>query len=105
MDGEELLAAAGIEIVERDRDTIEAIIQTSVGPVTIVADLVRIEDRLILDGVHVSGRGLRLTDIRRLAKVFGAVEDVEEVIVQGGERSSGARPGSSPTPIRIKVKP
>ena len=38
------------------------------------------------------------------AKLFGQVEDVVEVIIQGGDRSSGANLGSSPTPICVQVK-
>jgi len=69
-------AAAGMEILERDGDTIRVIIRTSAGSVTVIADLVRIENRLVIDGAHVDGQGLTRTRIRELAQVFGRVEDV-----------------------------
>ena len=68
-----------------------------------MAELIHIEDRLVMDSVHVDGLGLTLPRIREVAQVFGEVEDVVEVIIQGGVRTSGARPGSRPTPIRVKV--
>lgn len=104
MDKARILAASGIEILERDGDTISAEVQTEAGVVTIVAELVFVEDALVLDGVHVDGRGLTRTNIRQLAKVFGEVEDVVEVIIQGGIRTSGARRGFSSLPIRVEVK-
>jgi hypothetical protein len=97
-------AAAGMRILERDGDTICAELDTTVGPVVLVANVLLAGRSLVFDGVHVDGRGLTLARIRELAKVAGQVEDVEEVRVQGGVRTSGARPGSVPTPIRVKVK-
>ena len=99
----EIYLAAGIEIVERDGDTMHMSVTTVAGVVTVMAEMLRVEGLLVLDQVHVDGQGLRLGDIRRLAKVFGEVEDVEEVIIQGGTRTSGAHPGSRPTPIRVQV--
>jgi hypothetical protein len=52
----------------------------------------------------VDGAGLNLPRIRQLAQVFGEVEDVSEVSIQGGVRTSGARPEGTPTPIRVMVK-
>lgn len=100
----EVFAAAGMEISERDGDTIHLSIQTEAGLVTVIADLVRLDDRLVIDGAHVEGRGLSRTRIHQLAQAFGEVEDVVEVIIQGGRRTSGARPGSIPSPIKVKVK-
>ena len=58
MTASEVYAAAGMEMLERDGDTIHVVIQTSDGPVSVMAELIRIEDRLIIDRAHVDGRGL-----------------------------------------------
>jgi hypothetical protein len=100
----EIFAAAGIEMIERDGSAIHAAIRTESGVVTVMANLIRSADRLIVDQVHVDGQGLSLSRIRQVAHVFGVVEDVVEVVVQGGVRTSGAHPGSRPTPIKVKVK-
>jgi hypothetical protein len=70
----------------------------------ILADFIEVEDRLVLDKTHVDGPGLTLPIISRVAKVLGESEDVVEVIIQGGDRSSGANRGSSPAPIRVKIR-
>jgi len=38
-----------------------------------------------------------------LARDFGQQNDVDEVIIYGAERTTGAKPGKTPKPIRIKV--
>jgi hypothetical protein len=100
----EAYATVGMRIIERDGSTICVAIETALGEVIVMAELLRIEDRLVIDRVHVDGAELNLPRIRQLAQVFGEVEGVIEVIIQGGVRTSGARPGSSPTPIRVMVK-
>ncbi len=97
-------AAVGMEIVERDGDTVLASIQTPAGLVTVIANLVHIDDRLIIDRAHVEGRGLNRVRISLLAQAFGEVEDVAEVVIQGGRHASGANPGIIAMPIRVRVK-
>ena len=97
------LSSAGVEVLEQEDTAVRFLISTQVGPVVIVADLIRIEDTLVLDRTHVDGPGLTLPLIRKVAKALGEVENVVEVIIQGGDRSSGANRGSSPTPIRVRV--
>jgi hypothetical protein len=93
-----------VTVIELDENAIEFEIRTDVGTQAVLADLYLIEDRLIYDMCHVTGEGLNVGIIRRIAKVLGEVEDVEEVTIQGGDRQSGANQGSSPSPIRVKVK-
>jgi hypothetical protein len=51
----ESYAAAGIEILERDGDTVYAAIQTPTGIGFVMADLFRVERCLTLDRVHMDG--------------------------------------------------
>ena len=103
-DSRNTYSQAGIRIIERDGETVWIELDTGVGTVVVMANIARIEDRLVIDRAHVEGEGLDLSLIRRFAKVMGEVEDVVEVIVQGGRRTSGKRAGTVPTPIRVKVR-
>ena len=51
-----------------------------------MADVVRVDDRWVFDRLHVAGEGLTIGSIRTVAKFFGQVEDVVEVMIQGGDR-------------------
>ncbi len=97
-------AAVGITILEEDDGMVSLQVITDKGPVVIVAEVLLLEDRLILDRVDVMGEGLNLGNIRKLAQLCGEVEDVVEVIVIGGRRVSGLHEGRYPTPIRVRVK-
>lgn len=96
-------AREGIQLIEVDLPAVEFQIFTPSGYVLILTDMLLLEDRLVLDQLHVTGKGLNLALIRRVARVLGKGRDVVEVIIQGANRSSGANRGSSPTPIRVKV--
>ena len=47
MTATEIFSAAGMEVSERDGDTILVSIQTAEGVVTVIADVVRLDDRLL----------------------------------------------------------
>ena len=94
---------AGIYLIEVDEPAIEFEVLTAKGHVSLIADLVRIDDYLMFDRCHVTGEGLTITLIRKIARVFGQLDSATEVVIQGGDRSSGANRGSSPGPIRVRV--
>jgi hypothetical protein len=45
-----------------------------------------------------------ITELLSLAREFGKQNNVEEVIIYGGERTTGAKPGKIPKPIKIKIR-
>jgi hypothetical protein len=44
-----------------------------------------------------------LTELRQIAREFGKMNHVDEVIIHGFRRTTGANTGKQPIPIRIKV--
>jgi len=74
--------------------------------ITIYANLFKEDNRLILRNVHLDGVGpgySSLTELRQIAREFGKMNHVDEVIIYGFRRTTGANTGKQPIPIRIKV--
>ena len=94
-----------LTIAERDEDVVHAVVRTATGTVTVFATVTRREDTLHLSQVHVEGQGLTRAVIKQAAREMGHIEGAATVKIQGGKRTSGARPGTVPSPIVIEVKP
>lgn len=94
-----------VRVLEEDENVIHAIVQTPIGEVTLMANVIRDPHRLVLNQIHVEGKGLTRAIIKRAAKELGLAEGVEDVVLHGGVRTSGANPGSTPKPIYVKVDP
>lgn len=92
-----------LRIIEEDRNVLHAVIQTTEDLVTIMANVVRQPTRLVLDKVHVEGGGLTRAIIRKAATELGSMKGVDEVLLLGGVRTSGANPGHVPKPILVRV--
>ena len=94
-----------LKIIEQDADAIHAVIQTSKGPIEVMANMTKEGDKLVLKEVHV-GEGVRLTnsEIRQAARELGRQEGVSSVEVQGGVRTGGANPGQWPPAFTVKVQ-
>jgi RHS repeat-associated protein len=93
-----------LKILEQDADAIHAVIQTSKGPIEVMANMTKEGDKLVLKEVHV-GEGVRLTngEIRQAARELGRQEGVSTVEIQGRVRTGGANPGQRPQPFTVKV--
>jgi hypothetical protein len=64
------------------------------------------DERLILRNLHIDGPGPGKVGARllySLARVLGRKQGAETVVVYGGRRTTGARPGHVPPPIEIEV--
>ncbi len=83
---------------------LHALVQTAAGYCTVLATLARAGKTLTLQQVHVEGRGMTRSVIKQAATELGLKEHVARVVVQGGVRTSGAKPGSIPRPIEVEVK-
>jgi hypothetical protein len=89
-----------------------ATIETAVGTIMVMAE-VALEGRcLTLRGVHVQGEDvgvneLRVVGLRRLIQEVMEDLDVDEIVIEGSVRTTGAGPGRTPRPLRFarKVSP
>jgi len=104
-------AAAGtikptIKLVEQDGSTYQFKIQGQNGELSVVADIVKNGNKLILNGMHIDGPGAgtsSLGELRDIVRTLGQQYGVDEVIIKGGTRTTGANPGKVPRTIIIKV--
>jgi len=100
-------AAKGrVDIVDRDGDVVELLAKGSKGDISVITKMNKKGDDLILSGTHIDGGGKgtsSLSELKGLAKDLGRQQGVKNVIVNGGKRTTGANPGKTPRPIKIKV--
>jgi hypothetical protein len=92
-----------LRIVEEDNNVMHTIFKTTPGDVTVMMNVAREPGRLVLSQIHVEGNGLTRAIIKRAARELGLMEGVDEVVLRGGVRTSGASPGTTPKPIFVKV--
>jgi hypothetical protein len=93
--------------IERDGDAIWIEASGSNGSITVAANVTREGDTLILSRAHFDGPGanaLGIRSLRALVRVFGRREGVKKIIIEGGERTTGANPGKVPRPIEIVLE-
>jgi hypothetical protein len=103
--------AMPIEIIreQSDETIVVARIATSVGTVLVMAE-VALEDRtLTLSGVHVQGDDVGANEIgvaglRRIIQEAMEELGVDEIIIVGSVRTTGAGPGRIPRPLRFTRK-
>ena len=95
-----------LKIVEEDEEAIELLAKGKKGEITIYANLFKEGNCLILKNVHLDGIGpgySSLTELRQIAREFGKMNQVKEVIIYGFRRTTGAHVGKQPIPIKIKI--
>lgn len=44
-----------------------------------------------------------MTTTRTFVRELGKQQGAKEVVIKGGERTTGANPGKTPKPVRVKV--
>jgi hypothetical protein len=93
---------SGIAILDREGDVIMGAFKVAGGKAEFVAEIVREGDTIILRGAHIEGDA-KLAEVIALAKRFGCEQGASKVIIEGGMRTTGARPGHIPKPIVIEV--
>ena len=95
-----------ITSIERDGDTYLLDFAGNNGNISVVTNMEKNGDKLILTKTHIEGSGAgssSLSELRDIARTLGEKYGVDEVIIQGGIRRSGANIGKVPRPIVIKV--
>ncbi len=98
--------ARAVAIVERDGNVVRIVGRGPKGSIEVITSMRREGNRIILSGTHIDGPGAGKLGIRELgefARQFARQEGVEEIVVEGAKRTTGARPGHVPRPFIFKV--
>lgn len=93
---------SGVRIVEQDGNTVRAIIDVAKGQAEVIAEVVREGERITLKGAHIAGEGT-LKEVLQAAKEWGREQGAKEIVIEGGKRTTGAKPGHIPRPIEIQT--
>lgn len=92
-------AASGVRILDRDGSTIIGAFDVAGGEARFIGELSRNGDDLFLRGAHIEGDAT-VREIIEAGRAFGREVGAKRVIVQGGRRTTGARPGHVPSTSR-----
>jgi filamentous hemagglutinin len=95
-----------IKLVEQDGNVYQFNISGSNGNFSVVTEMTKDGNQLILNGMHIDGPGAgssSLGELRNIARTLGQQYGVDQVVINGGVRTSGANPGKTPRSIVIKV--
>jgi hypothetical protein len=82
------------------------VLNSAKGEIHVVTGMYEQGDALILEGLHIDGPGANSVGsgtLARYARDIGKAFGAKEVIIQGATRTTGANPGRTPKPIRIRV--
>jgi hypothetical protein len=93
-----------VEIVDADHPVLEVVITTPTGVLTILASASIVGRVLHLHGVHVEGLApgsLGRSGLNAIGRKLLEVADVDEIIIQGGARTTGTHKGQIPNTIRF----
>jgi RHS repeat-associated protein len=89
---------SGIKILDRVGPHVRGVFEAAKGEGHFVTELVREGETLILRGTHIEGQAT-LRESLEAARAFGREQGAKKVIIEGGKRTTGARPGHIPKPI------
>jgi hypothetical protein len=100
-----------IEIIRKqsDENIVVARITTTVGTILIMAEVELTGPSLILNGVHIQGDDVKVNEVgvaglRRMIEEAMEELGVDEIVIIGAVRTTGARPGRAPRPLRFTRK-
>ena len=99
-------ATNSVKIVEQQGNVYEFSIPGANGDLSVITEMTQNGNQLVLNGMHIQGSGSgtsSLSELRSVARALGQQYGVDEVVINGGERTSGANIGKNPRPITIKV--
>lgn len=98
-----------IVLLEQDRDVLRVRVQTPLGDFELIANIRYSDDVLYLEEMHLGGPGpntIGPAAFRRAIREFGRqvmeLADVATLVIEGGIRTSGARPGHRPRRIVLR---
>jgi hypothetical protein len=93
-----------IEIEEAEGRTVVATVRTPVGTLTVMAELELVGRVLWVRGAHIQGLSpgaLGRAGLNAVARKFLEEADADALVVEGGSRTTGARPWHFPRPFRF----
>ncbi|WP_306413552.1 hypothetical protein [Cystobacter fuscus] len=93
--------------VKEEEGVIEIVAEGENGEIRIIGNIETNEETITLDQTHIQGQGAGTSGLREMGEIireFGRSRGASEVIIQGATRTTGARPGHIPRPIRVRVK-
>jgi len=97
----------GPQIINQDGDVFEYSMAGANGSeITVITSQIIEGNSLILNGLHIDGAGAgssSLRELRQFARDLGRQHGVEQVVIRGGVRTTGANPGHKPRDITIRV--
>ena len=100
-----------IEIIreQSDENIVVARIATAVGTILVMAEVELKGRSLILSGVHIQGDDVKANDVgvpalRRMIQEAMEELGVDEIVIIGAVRTTGANPGRAPRPLRFTRK-
>jgi hypothetical protein len=100
-----------IEIIreQSDENIVVARVATTVGTILVMAEVELADRSLILSGVHVQGDDVKANEIgisglRRIIQEAMEELGVDEIVIVGAVRTTGASPGRAPRPLRFTRK-
>jgi hypothetical protein len=103
--------AAMIEIIrdQSDENIIVARVATTVGTILVMAEVELTSRSLILSGVHIQGDDVAANEVgiaglRRMIQETMEELGVDEIVIVGAVRTTGAHPGRAPRPLRFTRK-
>jgi hypothetical protein len=81
-------------------------IETPVGRLSVIAEVARLAGTLMLLGLHVQSETVDVNaigpgNLRLIVHAFMELMDLDELVVTGGFRTTGARPGRTPRERRF----
>jgi len=93
-----------VEIDEADRDVMIVVIATPVGKLQLVGEVSRIGRVLHVRNAHAGGLhpgSLSRAGLNAIGRKLLAEADVDQIIFEGGTRTTGKNPGRPPKPFRF----
>ncbi|HWK89262.1 MAG TPA: RHS repeat-associated core domain-containing protein, partial [Longimicrobium sp.] len=91
-----------IRILEQEGNHIIGAFEAARGEARFVTEMVREGDDLILRGTHIEGEAT-LRESLEAARSFGREQGATRVIIEGGVRTTGARPGHAPRTLVVET--
>jgi hypothetical protein len=100
-----------IEIIreQSDENIVVARVTTTVGTILVMAEVELAGRSLMLSGVHVQGDDVKANEVgvpglRRMIQEAMEELGVDEIVIIGAVRTTGANPGRAPRPLRFARK-
>ena len=93
-----------VEIDQVDRDVMIVVITTPVGKQQIIGDVTRTGRVLHVREAHAGGLrpgALSRAGLNAIGRKLLVEADVDEIIIEGGTRTTGKNPGRPPKPFRF----